>query len=66
MGGGGFQGLDICEIIQFHSISFSKKVEKINLEISHKGKRHIFSYGFLQNLFDYFLRLRFFSMSNFL
>jgi hypothetical protein len=41
-------------------ISFSKKVENISLERSHKGKKHIFSFGFLQNWFDYFLRLRFF------
>jgi hypothetical protein len=27
---------------QFHSISSSKKMEKIRLEKSHKGKRHIF------------------------
>ncbi len=43
---GGFQGLDICEIVQFHPISFSKRVEKNNLEKSHKGKRHIFSSSF--------------------
>jgi hypothetical protein len=35
-------------------------VEKSSLERSHKGKKHIFSFGFLQNLFDCFLRLRFF------
>ncbi len=34
---------------------------KISLEKSHKGKKHIFSFSFLQNLFDFFfLRLRFF------
>jgi hypothetical protein len=34
-------------------------VEKNSLERSHKGKRHIFSFDFLQILFDCFLRLRF-------
>jgi hypothetical protein len=35
-------------------------MEKINLEISHKGKKHIFSVGFLQNLFDFFLKFKVF------
>jgi len=35
-------------------------VEKNCLERSHKSTKHIFSFGFLQNLFDFFLRLRFF------
>jgi len=39
-------------------------VEKIILERSHKGKKHIFSFIFLQNLFDYFLRLNFFLSVN--
>jgi hypothetical protein len=38
-------------------------VEKISLERSHKGKEQIFSFGFLQILFDYFLILRFFSVN---
>jgi hypothetical protein len=29
-------------------------MEKIKLERSHKGKKHIISFGFLQNLFDFF------------
>jgi len=49
-------------IISFY-ISFSKRGEKISLERSHKGKKHIFSFGVLQNLFDCFLILRFFFMS---
>jgi hypothetical protein len=51
-------------VIQFHSIFFSKKVKKNNLRKSHKGKKHIFSFGFSQNLFDFFLRLRFFFVKN--
>jgi len=39
-------------------------MEKIKLERSHKGKRHIFSFGFVQNLFDYFLELRYFLSIN--
>jgi hypothetical protein len=42
---------------------FSNRVEKISLERSHKGKEQIFSFGFLQILFDYFLILRFFSVN---
>jgi len=42
---------------------FFKENGKISLERSHKGKRHIFSFGVLQILFDYFLRLMFFSVS---
>jgi hypothetical protein len=56
-------GLNICEVIQFDSIFSSKKIEKISLERSHKGKKHTFSIGFLRNLFDFFLRLRFFFRS---
>jgi hypothetical protein len=29
-------------------------MEKNSLERSHKGKKNIFSIGFLQNLFDFF------------
>ncbi len=50
----------MCETLQFHFISFLEKVEKISLERSHKGKKYIFSFGFLQNLFDCFLILRVF------
>ncbi len=35
-------------------------MEKISLKRSHKDERHIFSFGFLQNLFDCFLILSFF------
>jgi hypothetical protein len=35
-------------------------VEKINLDKWQKGKKYIFSFGFLQNLFDCFWILSFF------
>jgi len=35
-------------------------MKKISLKISHQDKNHIFSFDFLQNLFDYFLKSRFF------
>jgi hypothetical protein len=35
-------------------------MEKISLEKSHKGNKHIFSFGILQKIFVYFLRLRLF------
>jgi hypothetical protein len=49
-----FLGLNICEVIQFDSIFSSKRIEKISLERSHKGKKHTFSFGFFRNLFDFF------------
>jgi hypothetical protein len=57
---GKVEGSNICEVIQFHSVPFSKKVEKNSLERSHQGKSHIFSFGYLQILFDYLLELRLF------
>jgi len=59
-----FLGLDICEVIQFDSIFSSKRIEKISLERSHKSKKHTFSFGFLRNLFEFFVRLRFFFSIN--
>ncbi len=35
-------------------------MEKFSLKRSHKGKIHIFSFGFLQNLFDYFFKIKVF------
>jgi hypothetical protein len=35
-------------------------VEKISLERSHKGKKHTFSFGFSQKLFDFKEKVNFF------
>jgi hypothetical protein len=35
-------------------------MKKISLKISHQDKNHIFFFDFLQNLFDYFFKSRFF------
>ncbi len=37
---------------------------KNSLERSHISKRYIFSFSFLQKLFDFFLRLKFFLVKN--
>ena len=44
MGAGGEEilGVDICEVIQFHSTYFLESMEITSLEISYKGKRFIF------------------------
>jgi hypothetical protein len=58
--GGNFQGLDICEIIQFHFIFCSKKVEKISSERLNKGKKRLFSFGFFQKNFEFLKKIKVF------
>jgi len=40
--GGNDYNLNICKTMQFHFISFLKKVKKLSLEILPNGKRHSF------------------------